>query len=102
MLRAFAAAGALDELAALLYGRPVGPEERFGEYEEALLKVVRDELGLTRLPVVAQMDFGHTDPIFTLPLGVMAEVDAERRIISIVESAVVRCGPRAVRLNVHL
>ena len=57
--------------------RPGGdiPPERFSEYDAAILQVVRVEEGLSDLPVVAGMDFGHTDPMFVLPYGVQAEID---------------------------
>jgi muramoyltetrapeptide carboxypeptidase LdcA involved in peptidoglycan recycling len=41
-------------------------------------------------PIVAAIDFGHTDPFFVLPYGVKAEIDCDARTCSIVESAVVR------------
>ncbi len=44
----------------------------------ALLEVCR-ELGLDSLPVVTQMDFGHTDPMFVIPYGVEAEIDCDRQ-----------------------
>ncbi|MDX5435750.1 MAG: hypothetical protein LPK03_01050 [Pontibacter sp.] len=34
------------------------------------------------------MDFGHTDPVFTLPLGVTAEIDCDNQTFSISESGV--------------
>ena len=39
-------------------------------------------------PVVADMDFGHTSPMFTLPLGCRAVVDSRRERFEIVEAAV--------------
>ena len=48
----------------------------------------RIEQGLTALPIVTQMDFGHTDPVFTLPYGVRARIDCARREFSILEAAV--------------
>jgi muramoyltetrapeptide carboxypeptidase LdcA involved in peptidoglycan recycling len=91
MLRAMAAAGALGELSGLLFGRPGGsvPPERFIEYDQAALQVIADEEGLTDLPIISGMDFGHTDPMFVLPLGVQAEIDAGAHTFSIVEAAVV-------------
>lgn len=89
-LRSYAALGVLDKLAGILLGRPGGPvpAEKFSGYEEALLQVVVREEGLTNLTVVTRMDFGHTDPMFVLPLGVRARIDCEARQFSIVESAV--------------
>ena len=36
-----------------------------------LLQVVVREEGLTDLTLVTRMDFGHTDPQWVLPLGVL-------------------------------
>jgi muramoyltetrapeptide carboxypeptidase LdcA involved in peptidoglycan recycling len=90
MLRSFAAMGVLNSLAGILYGRPGGglPPERFGEYDEAIMQVVAVEEGLTELPVVTNMDFGHTDPMMVMPMGVRAEIDCDVQTFSIVESAV--------------
>lgn len=91
LLRAWAAAGVLHRVAAILVGRPGGghvPVEKFPEYDRAVLRVVAEEQRLA-IPVVAGMDFGHTDPMLVLPYGVRARVDVERREISLVESAVI-------------
>jgi muramoyltetrapeptide carboxypeptidase LdcA involved in peptidoglycan recycling len=32
------------------------------------------------------MDFGHTDPKFTIPLGIGAEIDCDRQQIRFLES----------------
>ena len=91
ILRALAAMGILKRLSGILFGRPGGevPLEEFKEYDGVLLQVVADEEGLTELPIVTGMDFGHTDPIFGLPYGVEAEIDCGRRQFAITESAVV-------------
>jgi muramoyltetrapeptide carboxypeptidase LdcA involved in peptidoglycan recycling len=89
-LRSYGAQGILQRVAAILVGRPGGhqlPITAHEEYDTAVLRVVRDELGLST-PVIAGMDFGHTDPMFVLPYGVTAEVDCEARRFSITEAAV--------------
>jgi muramoyltetrapeptide carboxypeptidase LdcA involved in peptidoglycan recycling len=35
------------------------------------------------------MDFGHTAPQFTLPLGCVARIDSEERVFEVTEHAVV-------------
>jgi muramoyltetrapeptide carboxypeptidase LdcA involved in peptidoglycan recycling len=50
--------------------------------------VVTREEGLADLPIVTQMDFGHTDPMFVLPYGVRAEIDSENKRVAILENAV--------------
>jgi muramoyltetrapeptide carboxypeptidase LdcA involved in peptidoglycan recycling len=90
VLRAFAALGVLKRLSGILFGRPGGevPPERFGAYDEVILQVVAEEEGLTELPIVTGMDFGHTDPMFVLPYGVQAEIDCDQQGFAIVEAAV--------------
>ena len=90
LLRALAAMGILNRLAGILFGRPGGeiPVEQFDEYDRAILQVVRDEEGLEDLPVITNMDFGHTDPMFILPYGLKAEIDCEQKQFSILENAV--------------
>ena len=90
MLRAFAASGILKRLSGILFGRPGGefPIGRFEEYDQVILQVVRDEEGLENLPIIINMDFGHTDPMFVLPYGLRAEIDCENQRFSILENAV--------------
>jgi len=89
-LRVFAAMGILQQLSGILFGRPGGTisPETFPDYDRAILQVVNDELGLTDLPVITHMDFGHTTPIFVLPYGVQAEIDPQGETFSIIENAV--------------
>jgi muramoyltetrapeptide carboxypeptidase LdcA involved in peptidoglycan recycling len=89
-LRALAAMGVLKRLSGILFGRPGGKVavEKFDEYDGAILQVVRAEEGLADLPVISNMDFGHTDPMFVLPYGVQAEIDCENQQFSILENAV--------------
>jgi len=89
-LRSYAAMGILQRLSGILLGRPGGdlPAEEFGAYDDAVHQVVSVEEGLTSLPVITRMDFGHTDPMFVLPLGVRARIDCEARAFEILEGGV--------------
>jgi muramoyltetrapeptide carboxypeptidase LdcA involved in peptidoglycan recycling len=90
-LRVFASLGILDKLSGILFGRPGGPIpiEKHAEYDKVLSQVVAEEEGLTDLPIITGMDFGHTDPMFVLPYGIQAEIDCEAQRFAIVENAVV-------------
>jgi muramoyltetrapeptide carboxypeptidase LdcA involved in peptidoglycan recycling len=90
-LRTYAALGILKGLSGILFGRPGGqvPLEQFDAYDEAISRVIVEEEGLTELPIITCMDFGHTDPMFVLPYGVQAEIDCELPELTIIESAVV-------------
>jgi muramoyltetrapeptide carboxypeptidase LdcA involved in peptidoglycan recycling len=36
-------------------------------------------------PIVANLDFGHTDPQWVLPLGIRAELDIDARALRLIE-----------------
>ncbi len=87
-LRNYAATGILARVNGIIIGRGAGlPENEQNRYDEAFLQVVRQECGL-EMPLVAQMDFGHTDPMFLLPYGAEAEIDPRAGKFSILDSAV--------------
>ncbi len=87
ILRAIAATGALQAVRGILFGRPYGEESSFGAYDAALRDVCI-ELNLQSLPLVTQMDFGHTDPMFIIPYGIEVELDCDRRQLTYLEAAV--------------
>ena len=91
-IRCLAAMGILDELAGILLGRPGGSVDprNFHAYDSALCRAVREEHGLQHLPIVTNMDFGHTDPTLVLPLGMQVCIDSKRQEISIPSAAVSR------------
>ncbi len=78
----------MHNIAGLIVGRPYG-NKYLKEYEEALLQVVRDEANLSDLPIITEMDFGHTCPTFTLPYGIKAEIDPINKTFSIIENALI-------------
>jgi muramoyltetrapeptide carboxypeptidase LdcA involved in peptidoglycan recycling len=90
MLRSLAAVGVLERARGLLFGRPGGqltiPHEI---YDDAIRRVVVSEERLHDFPIVTGMDFGHTDPMFVLPYGVMAEIDCDEQRVRVLENAVV-------------
>jgi muramoyltetrapeptide carboxypeptidase LdcA involved in peptidoglycan recycling len=88
-LRSWNAAGRLDRIAALLVGRArdYDGEEKL-ELEETLRDFMIEEAGRPDVVVLANCDFGHTDPQWILPLGCEVEVDAERARVTLLEAAV--------------
>lgn len=88
MLRAIGQAGALAEIHGILFGRPPTQETQFDEYDKALLEVL-NEFCTPTVPVVTQMDFGHTDPKLTLPLGIPVQIDCDRQELRLIEPATV-------------
>ena len=78
--------GVFERIRGLLFGRPMcyEPEER-----KQLREVILERTAGYYFPVVVDMDFGHTSPMLTLPVGCRALVDANRERFEIVEPAVV-------------
>jgi muramoyltetrapeptide carboxypeptidase LdcA involved in peptidoglycan recycling len=78
--------GVLDQIKGMLVGRPM----RYSEDEKRQLhEVILERTQAHNFPIIAEMDFGHTSPQFTLPIGCQAHIDAENRCFEILESAVI-------------
>jgi muramoyltetrapeptide carboxypeptidase LdcA involved in peptidoglycan recycling len=86
-LRNYASMGILKNAKGIIFGRPYD-NLYADEYEKEILKVL-DEEKLYDLPVITQMDFGHTCPTFTLPYGRLAEINCVDQTFSILESGVI-------------
>ncbi|MFS0671806.1 S66 peptidase family protein [Ornithinibacillus sp. 179-J 7C1 HS] len=85
-LRNYGAQGILERLNGIVFGKPMD-EEYYVEYKEAILTVLK-EFDREDLPVVYNLNFGHTEPKFILPYGRLAEIDCDQARFSIVENAV--------------
>ena len=55
--------------------------------DDLLIKIIKTKKELNNLPVIANVDFGHTDPKITFPIGGMVEIDTNktRPLIKIVK-----------------
>lgn len=87
ILRNYAASGILQNINGLIFGRPYH-NKYWREYDGVIIKVLNEE-GLNDLPIITGMDFGHTCPTFTIPFGIMAEIDSEQKSFTILENAVI-------------
>ena len=86
-LRNYGITGILDRINGIIWGKPQD-EENYIEYKEAIYKVMR-EFNKEDLPILYNMNFGHTEPKICLPYGVLVEIDCEKNTFSIIESAVI-------------
>ena len=78
--------GILAQISGLLMARPYG----YSDEERALLhEVILGRTAPFAFPIIADMDFGHTSPIFTVPIGCRASIDGEARTFAITEAAAV-------------
>ncbi|MBP1969776.1 muramoyltetrapeptide carboxypeptidase LdcA involved in peptidoglycan recycling [Virgibacillus natechei] len=85
-LRNYAAQGILHKAKAVIFGKP-HDEKYYEAYKEEILSVMK-EYNLEDLPILYNLNFGHTEPKFILPYGAMAEVDCAKGTFSILESGV--------------
>ncbi|WP_313234993.1 S66 family peptidase [Sporosarcina ureae] len=85
-LRNYAAQGILQKVNGIIFGKPQD-ETYFDEYKEEILNVMK-EYGLEHLPILYNLNYGHTEPKFILPYGALAKIDCEHETFSILESGV--------------
>jgi len=78
--------GVLSQLRGMLVGRPMLYDD--GE-KQTLRDVLLERTRKYDFPIVADMDFGHTAPQMTLPIGCQACIDSEHKRFEIIEAAVV-------------
>lgn len=87
-LRNYGSIGILQSVKGIIFGKPYD-NLYYEEYKSVIIRVVREELKLVDLPILYNMNFGHTAPMFVLPYGAMAEIECETKGFSIIESGVV-------------
>lgn len=87
-LRNYASQGIIQKAKGLIFGKPYD-NLYYEEYKEVIQKVIAKELGLKDLPILCNMNFGHTAPMITIPYGAMAEIDCNNKTFSILESGVI-------------
>lgn len=85
-LRNYAVQGILQKANGVIFGKPQD-EKYYDEYKEVILTVMK-EFDLEDLPILYNLNFGHTEPKFILPYGVLAEINCEKATFSILESGV--------------
>lgn len=56
-------------------------------YDNSLLKIIRWELWLSQIPIITNMDFWHTDPMFVIPIGCKWKIDCNKKKFFIIENA---------------
>lgn len=79
-LRHLNALGILNVINGIIIGKPKG-ETFYEEYKTSFLKVIKDEAKLDKLPIMYNVNFGHSAPMCVLPYGLNATVDLNKKII---------------------
>jgi len=86
-LRNYGIQGILTRISALMLARPkaYSKEEKL-ELESLVKKVVIGEFGRSDLNIIANADFGHTDPRHIMPYGIDLRLEPESEKMIFVES----------------
>ncbi len=78
--------GVFDQIAGLIVGKINElTEEEKKLFESLILKYTAEQ----QFPILADVDFGHTAPRLTLPIGIQATLVSEQDLFSLDEGAVV-------------
>ena len=85
-LRNYGIQGLLQKANGIIFAKPQ-EEKYYEEYKEEILKVMR-EFDLENLPILYNMNFGHTEPKFILPIGALAEINCHTNSFTILEGSV--------------
>jgi muramoyltetrapeptide carboxypeptidase LdcA involved in peptidoglycan recycling len=77
--------GVLDKLSGLIVGRPMRYAD---EQKDNLRQVILERTSMYTFLIITDMDFGHTSPQFTIPIGCRCRIDSEERTFAITDAAV--------------
>ncbi|MEK3980360.1 S66 peptidase family protein [Psychrobacillus sp. FSL K6-2836] len=85
-LRNYGTQGILQQAKGIIFGKPQN-EKYYEEYKESI-RLIMKELSLDNLPILYNLNFGHTEPKFVLPYGANVEINCENVTFSILDSGV--------------
>jgi len=86
-LRNYGIQGIFSKIKALLIGRPYGySEEEKIKLEEVVKNVVFEEFKAQNITLIMNMDFGHTEPQWLMPLGGLVEIHCKNKTITLLEA----------------
>lgn len=86
-LRNYGSQGILNRINGIIFGKPYD-NLYYDEYKKVIMKIISEELKLYDLPILYNMNFGHTAPMMVLPYGAMGEINCDKAEFSIIEAGV--------------
>ena len=86
-LRNYGSQEILQKVKGIIWGKPYN-NKYYEEYKEVIKTVIQDELKLTELPILYNMNFGHTEPMTCLPYGALSEIDCDKKTFTVLEAGV--------------
>lgn len=88
-LRNLVAQGIIHRLNGIVVGKPLD-ERYYEEYKQVYVSVIGEEAKRPELPILFNINCGHTAPTCVLPLGVKVQINCERKEFSVIECPVDR------------
>lgn len=85
-LRVLGSMGILDRIKGMIWGKPQN-EQYYTEYKMAICKIMR-EFGREDMPILYNLNFGHTEPKICIPYGALAQIDCDNKTFSILQPGV--------------
>jgi len=76
--------GWFNKIAGLVIGRFT--EQSSFSPEDSLVDILKEHLSGSKFPIIYNVDFGHSDPLITIPNGGIATIDSEKKQISFQQS----------------
>lgn len=87
MLRNYGVQGIINEVKGIIFGRPKDySNEEKEELYKVVLSVVRNDFGAADIPIVMNIDFGHTDPKLVMPLGCRININPMGKELKLIEN----------------
>jgi len=88
ILEHFKTLGVFDQIKGMIIGRTNPEEYKTSAEGHNINSVVLEATEGYDFPILSDMDFGHTDPMFTIPTGIRARMNADKGEFSILDAAV--------------
>ena len=83
-LRNLIAQGIIDKINGIIVGKPQN-EKYYEEYKEVYKKVIGGEANRPELPILYNVNIGHTAPMCIFPLGQKIKVDLNKKKLTFLE-----------------
>ncbi len=87
MLRNYGMQGVFQKIKGVIFGRAKDySKEEKESLNKMILAVIKEEFGATEIPILVDVDFGHTDPKVILPLGGKVQIRPATNEIVLLEN----------------
>lgn len=87
-LNHFRHVGIFDEIKGMIVGR-IDSDLKISDKEYGLNKIILDVTKEYDFPIITEVDFGHTDPMLTLPIGINCRINSSNKSLILKDNAVI-------------